>query len=126
MIHYLDTQVIVWLCQKQLNKLTGNAVTAIEQSEVLISPMVLLELQYLHEIGKILQPPQVLFNQLESQIGLRLCNHPFSSVVQTALFETWTRDPFDRMIVAHAKANGYAPLVTSDGKIRVNYPRTVW
>ncbi len=126
MIAYLDTQVMVWLCQKQLDKLTPKASTAIEESDLLISPMVLLELQYLYEIKRIIHPPQVLLNQLESQIGLGLCNHPFPAVVQAALFETWTRDPFDRVIVAHAKSNGYAPLVTGDSKIRENYARTVW
>ena len=53
-------------------------------------------------------------------------NHSFADVAEAATFEAWTHDPFDRMIVAHAKANGYAPLVTADEKIRANYPRTVW
>ena len=126
MIHYLDTQVMVWLCQRQLEKLPAKAIAAIEESELLISPMVLLELEYLFEIKRIVLPPQALLNQLETQIGLRLCDHPFPTIVQTALFETWTRDPFDRVIVAHARSNGYAPLVTSDQKIREHYPRTIW
>ena len=126
MILYLDTQVMVWLCQKQLGRLTRKSTAAIEESDLLISPVVLLELEYLYEIKKIVQPPQALLSQLESQIGLRLCDHSFSSVVQTALFESWTRDPFDRLIVAHAKANGHAPLVTSDSDIRRHYGRSVW
>ena len=117
---------MIWLCQKQLDKLTGPAAAAIEESELLVSPMVLLELEYLYEIKRILQPPQALLSQLETQIGLRLCNHSFPAIVQTALLETWTRDPFDRVIVAHARSNGYSPLVTSDDRIRANYPRTVW
>lgn len=125
-ICYLDTQVVVWLCQRQLDKFTAEATAAIEQSELLISPMVLLELQYLYEIKRIIQPPQALLNQLEAQIGLRICNHPFPAVVQTALLETWTRDPFDRVIVAHAKSNGYSPLLTPDSKIREHYSNTVW
>jgi len=125
-ICYLDTQVMVWLCEKRLNRLTPSATAAIEQSDLLISPMVLLELEYLYEIKRIVRPPQALLNQLETQMGLRLCEHPFPAIVQTALFETWTRDPFDRVIVAHARSNGYAPLVTSDDKIRENYPTTVW
>ena len=126
MIHYLDTQVMVWLCQKQLDKLSRKAKAAIEESDLLISPIVLLELQYLYEIKKLIHPPQALLSQLESQIGLRLCDHGFPSVVQAALLESWTRDPFDRLIVAHAKAHGYAPLVTSDGDIRRHYSASVW
>jgi len=37
----------------------------------------------------------------------------------------WTRDPFDRLIVAHAiKAN--CNLLTKDEKIRKNYAHAVW
>lgn len=126
MICYLDTQVMVWLCQKQLEKLTPAAAAALEESEVLLSPMVLLELEYLYEIKRIIRAPQALLQQLEAQIGLRLCDQSFAAIVQTALFETWTRDPFDRVIVAQAKSNGYAPLVTADSKIRENYPRSTW
>lgn len=126
MIRYLDTQVMVWLCQKQLDRLSQRATAAIEESELRISPMVLLELEYLHEIKRIIPPPQSLLNQLESQIGLQLCGHPFPAIIETALYETWTRDPFDRVIVAHARSNGYAPLITSDAKIHAHYPNAVW
>ena len=125
-ITYLDTQVMVWLCQGQIDKLPAAAVTAIEAAELRISPIVLLELEYLFEIKWIIQPPQPLLGQLATQIGLRVCDHPFPAVLETALFENWTRDPFDRMIVAHAKSNGFAPLITSDAKIRENYARAVW
>ena len=117
---------MVWLCQKQLEKLTPAAAAVLEESEVLLSPMVLLELEYLYEIKRIIRAPQALLHQLEAQIGLRLCDQSFAAIVQTALFETWTRDPFDRVIVAQAKSNGYAPLLTADCKIRENYPRSTW
>lgn len=123
---YLDTQVMVWLCERRLDRLSPVASAAIEESELRISPMVLLELEYLYEVKRIVQPPQVLFGQLETQLGLKLCDNPFLAIVQAALFETWTCDPFDRVIVAQARSNGYSPLVSSDGKIRENYPRTVW
>ncbi len=42
---------------------------------------------------------------------------PFSRAKYTAC---------DRVIVAHARTNGYSPLVTSDSKIRENYPKAVW
>jgi len=88
--------------------------------------MVLLELAYLYEIKRIIRPPLALLNQLETQLGLKLCHHPFPAVIQIALLETWTSNPFDRVIVAQARANGYAALVTSDDKIREHYPNTVW
>jgi PIN domain nuclease of toxin-antitoxin system len=42
------------------------------------------------------------------------------------LDEKWTRDPFDRLIVANAKANGFAWLISADEHIRNHYPRAVW
>jgi len=123
---YLDTQVFIWLCQNQLDRLTPAARRTIEQTDLLVSPMVLLELEYLYEIGRLLQPPHPLLAHLQKQIGLRVCDYPFASVIETALFETWTRDPFDRVIAAHAKASNFSPLVTSDPRIRQQYPRAVW
>jgi PIN domain nuclease of toxin-antitoxin system len=45
--------------------------------------------------------------------------------VDQALSEGWTRDPFDRLIVANAKAAA-APLVTKDEMVRGNYSRALW
>jgi PIN domain nuclease of toxin-antitoxin system len=125
-IAYLDTQVVVWLCQKQLNKLTRAAIEAIEANDLLISPMVMLELQYLYELKRTLQPAQALIGQLEAEIGVQVCGYPFPSIIQSGLHESWTRDPFDRTIVAHARSNRYSPLVTSDAEMRRHYPKSVW
>jgi PIN domain nuclease of toxin-antitoxin system len=123
---YLDTQVVVWLAEGKTTRLSAAATSAIEENELAISPMVMLELEYLFEIGRIVKSPLMLLNQLETQIGLRERDHGFVAVIHTALFETWTRDPFDRVIVAHARTDGMSLLVTSDEKIRENYPRSVW
>ncbi len=42
------------------------------------------------------------------------------------MHESWAREPFDRLIVAQAKVNGFAPLITADATIRKQYPRAVW
>ncbi len=126
MILYLDTQVVVWLAEKRLDRLSEAAARAIAESDLLISPMVLLELQYLYEIKRVVAPPQAVLNQLAGQIGLQVCDHPFPAVIESALFENWTRDPFDRVIVAQARSNAHARLATSDARIREHYSRSVW
>jgi PIN domain nuclease of toxin-antitoxin system len=126
LIAYLDTHVVVWLCQNNVSKLSTAALDAINEHDLLISPAVLIELNFLYQIRRIVRAPQDLAKQLRMQIGVKVCNHSFADLVDTALFETWTRDPFDLMIVAHAKSNGYAPLVTCDETIRLNYPKAVW
>ena len=126
MIAYLDTHVVIWLCQNSIEKLTPRAVDAINEHDLRISPIVLIELGYLNQIGRIVRAPQDLAKQLRIQIGVEICDHPFRELAETALFETWTRDPFDLMIVSHAKSNGFAPLITRDENIRAHYPPAVW
>ena len=123
---YLDTHVVVWLAEGLVEKLSPAASAAIESSEVEISPMVLVELQYLFEIKRIVKAPLALIDQLQTMIGLRISEHPFAAVARSALFETWTRDPFDRMIVAQARSDGYLGLITSDEKIQGNYSKAIW
>jgi PIN domain nuclease of toxin-antitoxin system len=125
-IAYLDTHVVVWLCENDLSRISAKALDAINENDLLISPAVLIELNFLFQIGRILRAPQDLAKQLRMQIGVQVCGHSFPDLAETALFENWTRDPFDLMIVSHAKANGYAPLITRDEKIRNHYPPAVW
>lgn len=126
MIAYLDTQVVVWLAENRTEKLTVPALDAINESDLLISPAVLVELNFLYQIKRILRAPTDLAKQMRMQLGVTVCNHSFADLTETALFESWTRDPFDLLIVAHAKSNNYAPLVTHDEKIRLYYPKAVW
>lgn len=123
---YLDTQVVVWLAAGEVGKISTAAAAAIQKSDLLISPMVLLELEYLYEIKRLLRPPLALLNELDTQIRLKVAEASFAGVLHTALFETWTLDLFDRVIVAHARTDGHAQLATPDSKIRENYPRSVW
>jgi PIN domain nuclease of toxin-antitoxin system len=125
-ICYVDTAVAVWLAEANLAKLSQKALSLIQTADLRISPMAVVELQYLYEIRRIIVKPQEILLKLNVEIGFTVCNHPFPIIAETALGETWTRDPFDRMIVAHAKANGAAPLLTKDEVIRENYHNARW
>lgn len=46
-------------------------------------------------------------------------------VVEAATGISWTRDPFDRLISAHAIVAN-APLITADETIRANLPLATW
>lgn len=128
MITYLDTSVAVWVAQKSLDRLTPVALDHLARvpSDRRISPAVLLELQFLREIGRIVLPAADVRRKLEAEFGVEVCNLSFAIVAEAALGESWTRDPFDRLIAAHARANGLSWLVTSDRRIREAYPRAVW
>ena len=121
---YLDTHVLVMLAQGDSHKFSVAAKRAIDRSELLASPAAILELQLLHEIGRLRITASKMVLALAG-VGLRVCEMPFSTVVEHALAETWGRDPFDRLIVANAKAAN-APLVTKDARILDNYSKALW
>ena len=121
-MYFLDTHIIVWLYQMSLELLSQKAKNAIEENDLFVSPIVLLELEYLFEIGRIKEDSQTIINYLQSRIGLNIDSAGFVEVINAALKETWTRDPFDRIIVAHSKYRE-AYLVSKDEKIAENYSK---
>ena len=122
---YLDTHVVIWLYDGKINHLSQAAAERVQSDSLLISPAVMLELEFLHEIRRLTRTGQTMVGSLSTEIGLSVCDLPFAKVVENALHQRWVRDPFDRLIVAHASAND-APLITKDEKIRRHYKRAVW
>jgi PIN domain nuclease of toxin-antitoxin system len=122
---YLDTHVVVWLYAGDLELLPQGVRDLLEGEELVISPMVELELQYLYESGRTTQPARVVVDALDEEIGLARCGLPFGQVIAKALEQDWTRDPFDRVIVAQARARRL-PLVTRDQTIRDHYREAIW
>ena len=97
----------------------------IHQRPALVSPIVGLELEYLFETGRMTTSASAILQALGRDLGVQLCDLPFADVISTALRQSWTRDPFDRIIVAQA-ALRRAPLMTKDATIRAHYDRAVW
>jgi PIN domain nuclease of toxin-antitoxin system len=124
-IAYLDTQVAVWLYSKP-GRLTREANRAIERCDLLLSPMALLELEYLFDKQATNVNALHIYEYLHRRLGVRLCDFSFPLIVREALSCGWTTDPFDRIIVSHAKANGNAILITADMRIAEHYPNARW
>jgi PIN domain nuclease of toxin-antitoxin system len=89
------------------------------------SPIVELELTYLYEIGRVSEPASAPLAALRRSIGLEVADVALSELVQAASGLSWTRDPFDRLIAAHAVVAG-APLLTADRTILEHLPQAVW
>jgi PIN domain nuclease of toxin-antitoxin system len=126
LICYTDTQVAVWLAEANLAKFSPKGLSLVQTADLRISPMAVIELQYLYEIRRIVVSPQDILLKLNAEVGLTVCEYPFPIIAEVALGESWTRDPFDRLITAHAKANGVAPLLTKDLVIQANYSNARW
>lgn len=122
----LDTHVVAWLHAGEAGRLPANVLAEIDGSDAIgTSAVSELELQYLHEIGRLTEPAQAVLAALERSIGLERVDASLGEVVERALEMAWTRDPFDRLIAAHASSLG-APLATADASMRANVPVAFW
>lgn len=122
----LDTHVVVWLYGANIDKISIKAQQLIDSSALLISPIVLLELQYLFEIKKISCDSNEIYEYLNLRINLNIeDSSAWYKVIKNAVKLNWTRDPFDRLIVAHVDLL-QMNLITKDNHIISNYENTVW
>jgi len=109
---HLDSHVVVWLWAGDATRLRP-VWRLLRRSQLAISPVTMLELQFLFEIGRITAPGMDVVRELVRDVGLQVAATPLARIVDESIALNWTRDPFDRLIVAHAKAEG-AKLVTRD------------
>lgn len=116
----LDTHIAAALYDGRTAGLSTKALRAIDREPVLLSPAVLLELELLHEIGRLRVGAQAIARELDSQLAIHVATDRFQDVASAALALAFTRDPFDRLIVAHA-ALSKAPLVTHDSLLQRHY-----
>lgn len=121
---YLDTHVAIWLVTGS-DSLSQRALAEIEKEDLRLSPMVLLELQFLKEIGRVRPDPDWWLMILERDFGVGLCSLPMAWVTKASYAETWTLNPFDRMIVAQTKAAG-GRLLSADRRILDNFSGAIW
>jgi PIN domain nuclease of toxin-antitoxin system len=85
-----------------------------------ISPVSLLEIQFLAEIGKLTVANPAFTQAVTNDPRFIIDDIGIETLVAQALAFHWTRDPFDRLIAAHSAARR-VPLCTTDGVIRANY-----
>ena len=122
---YLDTHLVLWLYAGSLDLISKEAKRVLDDNDLYISPIVVLELQYLKESKKIKKSPAEIIDALHKEINLKVCTKDFHNIVKESLSMQWTRDPFDRVLVAHASLNNNI-LLTKDDAIRGHYKQAVW
>ena len=122
---YLDTHLVLWLYAGSLDLISKKVLQVLDEDDLYISPIVALELQYLKEIKKIKKSSSEIIDALHKEINLKICEKDFYSIIKESMGTRWTRDPFDRIIVAHAAFNKNA-LLTKDDAMRAHYKQTIW
>jgi PIN domain nuclease of toxin-antitoxin system len=120
----LDTHAAFWLFEGELRKLSPTARRLIDREAVSISPIVLLEIDILNEGGRIRRDSREVLRYLNRELDIDIANDRISDIVTHALPLAFTRDPFDRLIVAHASLQR-ATLISCDNVIGANYADTV-
>jgi PIN domain nuclease of toxin-antitoxin system len=121
---HIDTHVAVWLVSGEKRRLRP-VQAALRRSALFMSPVVLLEMEVLREIGRIRAPVADVMEILKDDHGIEEATGDLRTVVQQARLLGWTKDPFDRLIVAHALASG-ALLLTADETIRKHCSQARW
>ena len=123
---YLDTHIVVWLYAGLLDKFTPKAKAGIDDNKIVISQFVRLELRYLHEIRCIKVKPNKIIGDLAGEIDLSVSECQLNSIIEEALKINWTRDVFDRLLVAETMRDQSLRLVTADKKIREKFTQALW
>jgi PIN domain nuclease of toxin-antitoxin system len=82
-----------------------------------VSPVSLLEVQFLGEAGRLEVESNAFVSALKQDPRFLIDEVPLLALIEQALPLSWTRDPFDRLLVAHSTARR-TPLCTVDREIR--------
>lgn len=124
---HIDTHVAVWLAFSEKKRLSLAATRLIRRSATLVlSPLVLLEVEILIELGRLTIPSAgALRQRLTTNWEIDVSNAPLIDIVGTASTFAWAKDPVDRLIVANAMVEG-AQLITADEHIRAHFKHAVW
>ncbi|MBI3181600.1 MAG: PIN domain-containing protein [Myxococcales bacterium] len=107
----LDTNALLWL---ELGHARSRPL-ARWAGRLYLSPATLLELQLLQEVGR-LRFRGGFPGGLADDDRWLLDSPPADRWFTEALALSWTRDPFDRLLVAHARLRGFR-LATGDGEL---------
>lgn len=122
---YLDTHAVVWLENGELHKFKSRSLDYLANCPLKISPMVQLELQYLYERNRLTEPATQIIQNIRNKANLQICQKNWTDVVNIAVNCTFTRDAFDRLIIAHAMLDN-SILISKDENLTKHYANCVW
>lgn len=113
----LDTNAVIYL-------LAGHARSRAlvrYAGRLAVSPVSVLELCLLTEVGRLRFMGGTPADTVRTDPRWTLDDPPLDAVVARAEGLSWTRDPFDRLVVAHGLARGWR-IATSDLSMLKNLP----
>ncbi len=115
----LDTNAVIWL-------LTGHRRAkplAETGARLYLSPVTLLELKFLIECGRLEEVGDNALEAVSKDRRWQLDDPASERLFMAALPLDWTRDPFDRLLVAHARCRRWK-FATGDRRLQEKLPPT--
>jgi PIN domain nuclease of toxin-antitoxin system len=104
----LDTHAVIWISQRH------RRVRPLQRfPRIYLSPASLLEIQFLLDAGRVRLGDGRSPTMLAGDDRWRLDEPPAAKWFAIACELSWTRDPFDRLLAAHARLRGWK-LATAD------------
>lgn len=79
----------------------------------------------MYQKGRITENADTILQNIASKASFAICQKNWLDIVNVALHCDFTRDAFDRLIVAHAMLDN-SVLITKDEKITEHYVHCVW
>ncbi len=107
----IDTHVLLWILSN--SKKLKEIFWIKNYSFYVVSPLSFLEMQYLHECRKISIQVIKVVEQMRKDTRFLIDSPDFEKVFLAAMNLSWTRDPFDRLLVAHSLVQNL-PFATCD------------
>jgi PIN domain nuclease of toxin-antitoxin system len=114
----LDTHFLVWIVLGSKRLMEFRWLDRYRPWSV--SPVSLLEIQFLSEIGRLSVRNPEFTNKIMNDTRFTVDDITLATLVGHALRLDWTRDPFDRLLVAHSIARR-VPLCTTDRDIKSHH-----
>ena len=108
----LDTNALLW---SQLERPRARPLRR-HAGQLRVSPATLLELHFLLESGRLRAADAGAIEDVVGDGRWKLDEPPAGAWLREAGRLAWTRDPFDRLIVAHAQLRGWR-LATGDAAL---------
>ena len=105
----LDTNAVIWLHRND-----RRAARLADRGRLYVSPATVLELQYLREAGGLRLAADSDVTHLVHDDRWVVDDPSSAAWFEAATTIQWTRDPFDRLLVAHARIRKWR-LATGDG-----------
>eukprot|EP01030_Chromulinospumella_sphaerica_P019727 gene19727-19625_t len=87
---HLDTNAVIWLVKAEHHRLSNMARQALRQEPPAVSPIVVLELQLLHDIGRVPVSPETALEYLKAEFDLAISHTGFDRITRLT---AWSAGP---------------------------------